>query len=230
MGSRGLNSGLGSKKLKSNTTDRAAEYVSSKEAHAMFRKETKRWVSELKPDELSAFKAYTSESSSRSYKTQNRPLRDEMFAGMTRDEVITNIEKATSNTYIKADTLAMDKAIENYTIPKAFVGYRGAGYSLLGLGRNASYEDLKGMVGEMVHDRGFMSVSSVRGAEFSRQILYRIVVPKGKGIGADISSVSVMGHGEQETLLARGTVYKVMSVKRGPKGKPIVTLKVVGRK
>jgi len=224
MGSRGLGSNL------KGGSNRAAEYKTAKEAHAMLRSETKRWVSNLQPGQLDAFKAYTSESSSRSYKTQNKPLRDKLFAGMTRDEVINNIEKATSNQYIKVDTLAMDKAIENYTIPKAFVGYRGAGYSLLGLSKNASFEDLKSMVGETVHDRGFMSVSSVRGAEFSKQILYRVIIPSGKGIGADISSVSVMGHGEQETLLARGTVYRVMSVKRGPHGKPIVTLKVVGRK
>ena len=227
MGSRGLGSKL--KSLKSDP-NRAVEYKYPKEAHSVLRNETNRWVSELQSDQLSAFKAYTSESSSRSYKTQNRPLRDKMFAGMTREEVINNIEKATSNTYIKADTLAMDKAIENYTIPQAFVGYRGAGYSLLGLSKNASFEELKGKVGEILHDRGFMSVSSVRGSEFERPILYRVIIPKGKGIGADISSISVMGHGEQETLLARGTIYKVMSVKRGSNGKPIVTLKVVGRK
>lgn len=224
MGSRGIGS-----KLRGDSS-RAAEYKTSKEAHAMLRSETKRWVSNLKSSQLEAFKAYTSESNSRSYKTQNKPLRDAMFAGMTRDEVINNIEKATSNKYIKADTLAMDKAIANYTIPQAFIGYRGAGYSLMGLSRGASFEELKGMVGKIVHDKGFMSVSSVRGAEFDKPVLYRVIIPKGKGIGADISSISVMGHGEQETLLARGTVYKVMSVKRGPKGKPIVTIKIVGRK
>jgi len=229
MGSRGLGSkGLGSS-IKG-STERAVEYKTSSEAHSVLRNETKRWVKQLESGQLEAFQAYTSEDSNRSYRTQNKPLRDSRFTGQTRDEVINNIEQATSNAYIKADTLAMDKAIENYTIPQSFVGYRGAGYSLLGLSKTASFEEVKGMVGSLLHDRGFMSVSSVKGAEFKRPILYRVIIPKGTGIGADISSISVMGHGEQETLLARGTVYKVMSVKRGRGGKPIVTLKVVGRK
>jgi hypothetical protein len=134
---------------------------------------------------------------------------------------VTNTEGASFAKWVKD----MDKGLDSYENTVAFIGYRGAGYSLLG-GRK-TYDELKAMVGSTVHDTGHMSVSTVEGREFSREVIYEVKVPTGKGIGAYVGQLS-QHKSEAEFLFNRGTIFKIVKVrKRGQK--PIVTLEVYGR-
>lgn len=158
------------------------------------------------------------------YTTSNPILRDSQYSGLSRDEILNNIEQTQSRTFVEW-VKNMDKGIDAYENTHAFIGYRGAGYSLLG-GRK-SYEELKAMVGQVVHDTGHMSVSTVKGAEFTRPVLYEVRVPKGKGIGAYVAQLS-QHRNEAEFLLNRGIIYKIVKVRRQG-SKPIVTLEVYGK-
>jgi hypothetical protein len=158
------------------------------------------------------------------YTTSNPILRDDRYRNMSQDEVLKDIERTQNRTFVEW-VKNMDKGINEYDNTHEFIGYRGAGYSLLG-GRK-SYDEIKAMVGQTVHDTGHMSISTVRGAEFDRPVLYEVQVPKGKGIGAYVGQLS-QHRNEAEFLLNRGIIYKIVKVRRQGT-KPVVTLKVYGK-
>jgi hypothetical protein len=158
------------------------------------------------------------------YMTSNPILRDSQNKGLSIDEVMNNVVNRGDSSFV--DWLKnMDKGLDAYNNTTAFIGYRGAGYSLLG--GKKSYEEIKSMVGKTIHDPGHMSISTVHGHEFGGSVLYEVKVPKGKGIGAYVGQLS-QHRSEAEFLLNRGTVFKIVRVRR-EKGNPVVTLEVYGR-
>ena len=158
------------------------------------------------------------------YMTSNRVLRDSQIKGLSADEVMNHVKNRGDTTF--TDWLKnMDQGLDSYNNTKAFIGFRGAGYSLLG--GKKSFSELKSMVGKTVHDTGHMSISTVAGHEFDRDVLYEVKVPKGKGIGAYVGQLS-QHRSEAEFLLNRGTVFKIVKVRR-ENGQPVVTLEVYGR-
>jgi predicted phage gp36 major capsid-like protein len=158
------------------------------------------------------------------YMTSNKVLRDSQNTGKSVDEVMKNVVSKGDSSFV--DWLKnMDKGLDAYNNTTAFIGYRGAGYSLLG--GKKSFDEIKAMVGKTVHDAGHMSISTVSGHEFDGSVLYEVKVPKGKGIGAYVGQLS-QHRSEAEFLLNRGTVFKIVKV-RQESGQPVVTLEVYGR-
>lgn len=158
------------------------------------------------------------------YMTSNKILRDSQNTGQSIDVVMRNAENRGDTKFV--DWLkGMDAGLDSYKNNIAFMGYRGAGYSLLG--GKKSFDELKAMVGKTVHDAGHMSISTVSGHEFDGAVLYEVKVPKGKGIGAYVGQLS-QHRSEAEFLLNRGTVFKIVKV-RQESGQPVVTLEVYGR-
>lgn len=158
------------------------------------------------------------------YMTSNPILRAPEHTNLSQAEVLDRITKTEGKSFAKW-VKDMDKGLNSYENTVAFVGYRGAGYSLLGGVK--TYEQLQAMVGKTVHDPGHMSVSTVRGSEFDRAVMYEIKVPAGKGIGAYVGKLSQHKH-EAEFLFNRGTIFKIVKVRKSG-SKPIVTLEVYGR-
>jgi len=158
------------------------------------------------------------------YMTSNPILRDNAYAHLSAAEVLDRITKTEGASFVKW-VKDMDKGLNSYENTVSFIGYRGAGYSLLG-GRK-TYDELKAMVGRTVHDTGHMSISTVKGSEFSREVIYEVRVPTGKGIGAYIGKLS-HHKSEAEFLFNRGTIFKIVKVRKQGQ-KPVVTLEVYGR-
>lgn len=158
------------------------------------------------------------------YQTSNPILRASENKGKSVSEVFDEVSKNNSSSFVKW-VKDMDKGLSSYENTKAFIGYRGAGYSLLGGVK--TYTELKAMVGKTVHDTGHMSISTVSGHEFDGKVLYEVKVPKGKGIGAYVGQLS-KHKSEAEFLLNRGTIFKITRVRK-KEGRPVVTLEVYGR-
>lgn len=177
-----------------------------------------RWNKRTSQESLDAVYRYTGSF----YMTSNPILRRD--AGLSRDEVMHNIEQNESASFVEW-AKNMDKALDAYDNHTAFIGYRGAGWSLLG--GHKTKDELNAMIGKTVHDPGHMSVSTVKGREFGGSVMFEVQVPKGKGIGAYVGQLS-QHRSEAEFLLNRGTIFTIVNV-RWHNSQPIVTLKVHGR-
>lgn len=158
------------------------------------------------------------------YTTSNKILRNSQNKGLSVDEVMRNAVNRGDTSFV--DWLKnMDAGLSSYNNNIAFIGYRGAGYSLLG--GSKTFDQLKAMVGKTVHDTGHMSISTVSGHEFDGSVLYEVRVPKGKGIGAYVGQLS-QHKSEAEFLINRGTIFKIVKVRR-ENGQPVVTLDIYGK-
>ena len=179
-----------------------------------------KWTKNVSKESLKALYRYTGSF----YMTSNPKLRDKAHNNLSRDEVLNRIEKTESPDFAKW-LKNMDKGLDSYKNTTAFIGYRGAGYALLG--GSKTYEQLQAMVGKTVHDPGHMSISTVRGREFSGSVLYEVQVPKGTGIGAYVGKLS-QHQSEAEFLINRGTIFQIVKVSRQG-SRPVVTLRIYGR-
>ena len=115
----------------------------------------------------------------------------------------------------------MEAALDKYEIAVPFVAQRHANSALLGFNRQASVKDIQGMVGKVVVDQGFMSCISsggnwsffsgnaAKGMGVSRSdsVMYHIAIPKGKGIGGNVGTGTMMS---REFILNRGAALKVV--------------------
>lgn len=158
------------------------------------------------------------------YETSNPILRASDNKGKSVSEIMDNIVKNESSSFVQW-VKDMDKGLSSYVNSVPFIGYRGAGYSLLGGVK--SYDQIKAMIGKTVHDTGHMSISTVKGHEFDKEVLYEVKVPAGKGIGAYIGKLSNF-KSEAEFLFNRGTIFKITNVRK-ENSKPVITLEVYGR-
>ena len=115
----------------------------------------------------------------------------------------------------------MEKALDQSEIAVPFVAQRHANSALLGFSRQASVKDIQGMVGKVVVDQGFMScvpfggnwsffagdAAKGMGVSKSDSVMYHIAIPKGKGIGGNVGTGTVMS---REFILNRGAALKVV--------------------
>jgi hypothetical protein len=94
---------------------------------------------------------------------------------------------------------------------RAMTLWRGTSATQFGLGRSASIDDLKKLIGKKLQDEGFMSTSVGSSAAFSyNPVLLQIEAPAGSQM-AFVDAIS-MNQGENEMLLAAGTKYEVLDV------------------
>lgn len=168
------------------------------------------------------------------YQYTNPVVRDKRYAEMTTEEMFRDLRarvdsgEVTEHIYEKAYNI--HKGLSLGESAEAFVGYRGAGYSLIGLTRNSSFSEVKALEGQLVRDTGNMSISMIKGREFrSKPVLYEVHVPAGKGIGANIMGISKYGKAEGEFLFNNGAVYRVKKVTKTRSGKPHIILEYEGR-
>ena len=196
---------------------------------------TSAWETHLTQAERDGLYQYTTESRSRSYRVTNPPMRREEYADMTTNDIIKDVER---NNYVDSsnikDIKAQHSALSKGVVNEAFIGYRGAGFSLLDAHLNGKrdYASMKALEGETVRDTGAMSISMVKGRQFYGKVLYEVEVPKGKGIGANIMGVGRYGTAEAEFLVNYGTYYHINKVTKynGSEYDYIVRLTIVGRK
>lgn len=212
-------SGL-SKGLKNTTRDLYREWSSQNGAESDMRIDINRWTKDVSKDAMRALWKYTGSF----YKQSNPILRAADHDTLSADDILAGVSQKESAEFV-AWLKNMDEGLGKYKNTKAFVGYRGSGYALMG-GRK-TFEELKAMVGSTVRDNGHMSISTVRGHEFGGDVMYEVRVPKGTGIGAYVGKLS-QHSSEAEFLLNRGTIFKVVQVTmRGHR--PYVVLQVYGR-
>ena len=215
----GRSSGL-PRGLKDTTRKVYDSWQSQHSAEKTLNKDITVWSKSLSQASHDAIHKYTG-----SFYTKSNPiLRASDLKGMSVSEVLSNISKNEHSSFVNW-VKDMDKGLSSYVNNTAFIGYRGAGYSLLGGAK--SFDQLKAMVGTTVHDTGHMSVSVVKGHEFSGKVLYEVKVPAGKGVGAYVGKMS-QHKSEAEFLFNRGTIFKIAKV-RMQGSKPVVTLEVYGR-
>lgn len=119
----------------------------------------------------------------------------------------------------------IDKAISEFVLTDKITVFRGSGTHLIN-GYSTVEEINKNLKGAIVQDKGYMSTASVKGNNFSGEIMYEITVTPGKGKGAFIAPISHFDKQEIEFLLKRGSKFRVEGA-RSEKGKPVVSLTVV---
>ena len=101
-------------------------------------------------------------------------------------------------------------AIDRFEVEEPMTVIRWGSPSLLGK-RDLSLDEMKEREGITVGDPGFMSASiQLYGFEIN-PVMYEIKVPKGKGIGAYVDSVSI-NKGEKEFLFNAWSTFKVEKV------------------
>lgn len=215
----GRSSGL-SRGVRNTTNKTYTTWQSQHESEKSMSFDIDKWNAVKSQSQHEALKKYTGSF----YTTSNPILRASDHKGMSAAEVMANITKNESSSFVNW-VKNMDKGLSSYENSTPFIGYRGAGYSLLGGVK--SFDQLKAMVGKTVHDTGHMSISTVSGHEFSGKVLYEVKVPAGKGIGAYVGKLS-QHKSEAEFLFNRGTIFKITNVRKQG-SKPVVTLEVYGR-
>ena len=131
----------------------------------------------------------------------------------------------TAPTGLKEKIDRIDAAIAKFTLDKTLTVIRGSSAHLVG-GYTTAAEINANLKGAIVRDKGFMSTSAVTGSEFPGQIKYEITVPKGKGRGAFVAPISQY-HTENEFLLKRGSLFKVLGAHTDTHGQITVRLRVV---
>lgn len=143
-----------------------------------------------------------------SYQNSSASINGQLRAGEVTSANATKIRK-------------MEHALDEAEVGVPFVCQREANSALLGLDRQASVEEIRGMVGERVTDKGFMSCSPTSRDDFkfgdntargmgtteADRVQYHIQVPEGKGIGGLVGTHSMM---VDEFILNRGSVLEVM--------------------
>ena len=143
-----------------------------------------------------------------SYQNSSAAINGQLRAGEVTSANATKIRK-------------IEHALDEAEVGVPFVCQREANSALLGLDRQASVEEIRGMVGDRVTDKGFMSCSPTSRDDFkfgdntargmgtteADRVQYHIQVPEGKGIGGLVGTHSMM---VDEFILNRGSVLEVM--------------------
>ena len=161
------------------------------------------WAQGLRPDEMSAVRAYTGTA----YRNINAALR--------------GLEAFTMENLGRAP--AIHSALSRASIPEACVVYRGVSSAALGPYAHASDEELVGCV---IGDGGFMSTSLRRGDAFGGDLLLEIHVPAGAN-GAYVGHISESGHYESEVLFDSGQTLRITDVRRDFFGRRVVCARMI---
>lgn len=114
----------------------------------------------------------------------------------------------------ESDTMELDNALNKFDLKQNIVTYRGLGSSAVNsmFGGKLSTDELNSnWVGAVISDKAFLStsISSSVAYDFSSSgYVLKINVPKGKGRGAYVDSIS-KHQGEREFLMPRNTKLKI---------------------
>lgn len=161
------------------------------------------WASSLSPNELNAVKVYTGNG----YSNINATLR-----GIS-DGYEPGMREHSENLHI---------ALSRASTPCNYTVYRGASEAALGDYNNLSDEEL---VGHVIRDRGFMSTSLDKERAFGGNIQFIIDVPAGSH-GAYVSSISSVGKYEEEVLLDKGQMMRILDVSRDSFGRRVIHVEI----
>lgn len=167
-------------------------FASGEEANKYFKEEEKRWTSLLSDSEKNAINGYTGTDFTKI--NSNLRTSTKIMDDFELDESITNVDNAISK-------FRLDDNITVYRV----VDPNG----LQGL-------NLNNCIGEIYNDKAYMSASVsykgiLDGIDDSFTV-FKINVPKGKGNGAYINSLSQYQDAEYEFLLKRNTKCRILKV------------------
>lgn len=110
-------------------------------------------------------------------------------------------------------------------VPADVQVYRGSSHEVLtkALG-TSSFADVEKHIGAVIQDEGFLSTSISPDSAFGGSVRYEIQVPKGTA-ALYVSPDSAVGQGERELLLAAGTKFQIIGIrKKGEAGTWIDTV------
>lgn len=119
----------------------------------------------------------------------------------------------------------LTNAIDRYELQNDTVFHRGAGTKLLNGASTLS--EVQAMMGSTVIDKGFTSSGVTVYESFTHKpLMFHIMTPKGKGIGAYIGKQNI--YGEKEFLFNRGSAFKIVGAYADAYGKVNVNLQYIG--
>lgn len=168
---------------------------------------TDQWLAGLQAGEQNAIRDY----SGTMYKILNKRLR----SGDPLSKTMASKDKK------------IHSAIEKFNLEKPTEFVRGAGTSLLG-GAD-TVDKINAMVGQVIHDKGYMSTSASVNKGFGGKIKYHIHAPAGKGIGAYIVGLSNYPS-ENEFLFDKGSAFKITGAYSKPNSITVhVDLEYIGK-
>ena len=168
-------------------------YENTAEKDRMIRDTSAQWQKSLSQEEFSSLQDYTREVPNY-YKNINSKLRGRSFFWESGNRE--RVER-------------MHDALQRSEVPCDCTVYRGASLDALGKFKNLSDEEL---IGKNLQDKGFMSTSTAKGAQFPGEIKLEIAVPKGAHGAYLGNGISVCGDSEKELLFDRGSRMKVTGV------------------
>lgn len=149
------------------------------------------WNNSLSYEENQAVKEYTGSA----YTDFNGELRGypPYMSESQREELHESIDNLTN-------------ALDRYELQENTVFHRGASPKLLGGAETV--DEIRGMIGSVVVDKGFTSAGITIGESFyDKPLLFHIATSKGSGIGAYIGKQNSFG--EKEFLFNRGSAFKI---------------------
>ena len=140
-------------------------------------------------------------------------------------EIILN--ELAEDDYFSEDDLSemtknMDSAISKFDLEYNIKIYRRAEISLL------KYFETILKVGGIFQDDGFISCTTLEIGSTETEIEVVVLLPKGKGHGAYIAPMSAFPY-ENEFILSRGTIFKVVSINKNEFENFTVVVEVLGR-
>lgn len=167
------------------------EFSSGEEVNSYFKPSEDKWVNSLTESEKKAINGYTGTD----FAKINSNLRAQDQDDSNTNESIANIDNAISK-FSLDDNIAVYRVVDRNGIKNI---------------------DINNCVGEIYNDEAYMSTSPVYrgvldGVDDSFTV-FKINVPKGKGNGAYINSLSQYQDAEYEFLLKRNTKCRILKVK-----------------
>lgn len=208
--------GRGSAAGKSGSAKRKyQDYDDRHDSNAALSPDGEAWWSRLNKKERDFYKYYTLDR----FRDFNKEVRK-------ADGDVSKMKPLTQSEYqIAVNTLG------NGVLDRDMVMHRNSSGSLLGLGSDPTYEQIKAMEGKIRVDYSITSSRASKYAETSSafgKIRYHINTPKGKGIGAYIANHSSCGEREDEFLYRPGSAFRIDKVYLDKNGRTNVDMTYVG--
>lgn len=165
------------------------------------------WVATLSDKQKDAIHDYTKEVPPY-YKNINGVLRGHMNNYDAGNEERSNL---------------IHQALNNARTPCAITVYRGCSSDVLG---NLAYAPDEDLTDGVFVDRGYASTSMSPGLAFGGDLLLEIHLPPGSH-AANIESLSAAGRYEEEVLIDRGQLFRIVGVHRDGTGRRIVEVNAI---
>ena len=220
MGGRGTSSGVGGSSRSFNTMNQANDFFGVGQGDGMFPE----WERAVPDDEKESAILYTKQA----YIPMNKLLREGEAAFQKWLETHHDSYFHGDAALIREHAARIERAMDKFNLTENITVWRGGSNRLVG--GATTVEELKAMVGSVVHDNGVMSTAVTRGGMWDKSggknIGYEIEVPKGRGRGVFIDPVSAH-KGEQEFMVRPGTKFKITGAYTDTHGDVICKLKAI---